>query len=61
MLNVAISTNGKDFKPVLTLERSKGEYSYPAVIQISDSRVHITYTYKRQSVKHVVLYPKEIE
>lgn len=61
MLNVAISTDGKDWKPVLTLERSKGEYSYPAVIQTSDSRVHITYTYKRQSVKHVVLDPKEIE
>jgi len=61
MLNVAISNNGKDWKPVLTLERAKGEYSYPAVIQASDGRVHIMYTYKRQSVKHVILNPKQIK
>jgi len=58
MLNVALSRDGKTWKPVLTLERSPGEYSYPAVIQASDGRVHITYTYQRKSVKHVVLDPK---
>jgi len=61
MLNVAISNNGKNWRPVLILERAKGEYSYPAVIQASDGRVHITYTYKRQSVKHVILNPKQIK
>ena len=60
MLNVAISHNGEDWNPVLTLERDKGEYSYPAVIQTSDGAVHITYTFRRQSVKHVVLDPNEI-
>jgi predicted neuraminidase len=60
MLNVALSEDGKNWKPVLTLERSRGEYSYPAVIQTADGKVHITYTYQRQSVKHVVLDPKEI-
>ena len=32
MLNIAISNDGKDWEPVMTLEKSKGEYSYPAVI-----------------------------
>ncbi len=61
MLNVAISQDGKNWKPILTLEKARGEYSYPAVIQASDGKVHITYTYQRRSVKHVVLDPKQIE
>lgn len=61
MLNVAISNNGEDWKPVLTLERASGEYSYPAVIQASDGRVHITYTYQRKSVKYVILDPTKIK
>ena len=61
MLNVAISKNGADFKQVLTLERDKGEFSYPAVIQTADGKIHITYTYQRQSVKHVMLNPTQIE
>jgi len=58
---VAVSRDGLDWKPVLTLERSQGEYSYPAVIQTSDGRVHITHTYQRQSVKHVVLDPAGLD
>ena len=57
MLNVAVSEDGVLWKPVLTLERQRGEYSYPAVIQAADGRVHITYTYQRQSVKYVVVDP----
>ncbi|MHC4404360.1 MAG: sialidase family protein, partial [Planctomycetota bacterium] len=57
MLNVAVSTDGRDWTPVLTLERSESEYSYPAVIQSSDGKVHVTYTFRRQAVKHVVLDP----
>tara|TARA_R100000789_G_scaffold79247_1_gene74427 strand:+ start:693 stop:1871 length:1179 start_codon:yes stop_codon:yes gene_type:complete len=60
MLNVAISQNGKNWTPVLTLEKERGEFSYPAVIQTRDGLVHITYTWMRQSVKHVVLDPAKI-
>lgn len=60
ILNVALSTDGIKWKPVLTLENQKGEYSYPAVIQTSDGMVHITYTYRRESVKHVVIDPRDL-
>ena len=57
MLNVALSKDGKRWQPVLTIERERGEFSYPAVIQASDGKVHITYTWKRETIKHVVLDP----
>jgi SSS family solute:Na+ symporter len=60
MLNVAVSFNGTEWIPVLTLERQKDEFSYPAVIQASNGLVHITYTYKRQTIKHVVIDPEKL-
>ncbi|MBS0201827.1 MAG: exo-alpha-sialidase [Planctomycetes bacterium] len=59
-LNVAVSTDGKDWQAAVVLEREPGEYSYPAVIQTSDGLVHITYTWKRQKVRHVVVDPKQL-
>jgi predicted neuraminidase len=56
-LNVAVSRDGKKWEPLAVLEKEPGEYSYPAVIQTSDGLVHITYTWKRQRIKHVVLDP----
>ena len=59
-LNVAISKDGQQWHPVVTLESTPGEYSYPAVIQGKDGRIHITYTWKRQRVRHVVLDPGKL-
>lgn len=60
-LNVAVSRDGQAWQPALVLETEPGEYSYPAIIQTADGLVHITYTWKRQRVKHVVVDPaKEI-
>lgn len=61
-LAVALSDDGLTWKRVLTLEtepRTSG-YAYPAVIQASDGRVHITYTFGRQVIKHAVLDPKKL-
>lgn len=62
MLNVAISNNGTDWRPVLTLENEpiKDGYAYPAVIQSSDGLVQITYTYNRRSIKHVIVDPHKL-
>jgi len=56
-LNVALSQNGRDWQATLILEKDPGEYSYPAVIQTRDGHVHITYTWKRQRIKHVEMGP----
>jgi predicted neuraminidase len=60
-LNVAISKDGVNWQAAAVLENSPGEYSYPAVIQSVDGKVHITYTWKRQRIKHVVLDPAKLE
>jgi predicted neuraminidase len=59
-LNVALSADGKKWSAAVALETTPGEYSYPAVIQTRDGLVHITYTWKRQRVKHVVLDPAKL-
>lgn len=59
-LSVAVSLDGREWKAALVLESGPGEYSYPAVIQTSDGLVHITYTWKRLRIKHVILDPNKI-
>jgi alpha-L-rhamnosidase len=54
-LSVAISTDGKKWEEILQLETEPGEFSYPAVIQSADGKVHITYTWKREKIRHVEL------
>jgi predicted neuraminidase len=56
-LELAMSTDGKAWSSVAVLEDAAGEYSYPAMIQARDGAVHVTYTWKRERIKHVVLDP----
>ncbi len=60
-LALAVSKDGNKWCNVLVLEDSPGEYSYPAQIQSKDGLVHITYTWKRERIKHVVIDPSLIE
>jgi len=63
ILNVAVSENGTQWNAAVLLENDPakdGEYSYPAVIQTSDGMIHITYTWNRKLIKHVVIDPAKI-
>lgn len=59
-LAVARSKDGKTWQDLVTLETNPGEYSYPAVIQTRDGLVHITYTWKRQKIRHTVIDPSKL-
>jgi len=54
-LEVAVSDDGRAWQRAVVLEDAPGEYSYPAMIQARDGRVHVTYTWRRERIKHVVL------
>lgn len=57
-LNVAVSSDGRAWQAALVLENTPvAEFSYPAVIQTRDGLVHITYTWKRERITHVVVDP----
>ncbi len=63
ILNLAVSDDGINWKAGVLLENDPDndtEYSYPAIIQTSDGMIHITYTWNRKMVKHVVVDPSKI-
>uniref|UniRef100_UPI0032162B93 sialidase family protein n=1 Tax=uncultured Draconibacterium sp. TaxID=1573823 RepID=UPI0032162B93 len=64
ILNLAISKDGITWEAGVLLEYDPdkdSEYSYPAVIQTKDGMVHITYTWNRKLIKHVVIDPDKLK
>ncbi|WDQ16055.1 sialidase family protein [Rhodopirellula sp. P2] len=60
-LTLSVSTDGEEYREVAVLENEpRGEFSYPAIIQAEDGKLHITYTWKRQKIKHVIFDPSAI-
>jgi predicted neuraminidase len=59
-LNIAVSIDGTSWTPAVTLETEPGEFSYPAIIQASDGKVHVTYTWNRKKIAHAVIDPAKI-
>jgi predicted neuraminidase len=60
-LHIAISTDeGNTWSNPLLLEAGDGEYSYPAIIQSANGFLHITYTWRRSRIRHVVIDPLDL-
>jgi len=55
-LSIVVSAdNGKSWKVLKILEQKEGkEYSYPSIAESSNGLYHITYTYERKKIKHIV-------
>jgi predicted neuraminidase len=62
VINLAISDDGIEWKAAAVIERADtGEFSYPAMIQTKDGLVHMTYTWNRKKIRHVVIDPGKLE
>lgn len=60
-IHLAVSRDdGERWSPPSVLEEGPGEYSYPAVIQSADGAVHVTYTWRRTHIRHLVIDPAEL-
>jgi predicted neuraminidase len=60
-LHLVISTDeGDTWGDPVVLESGQGEFSYPAVIQSADGLLHITYTWRRTHIRHLVVDSRKL-
>jgi predicted neuraminidase len=62
-LNLARSKDdGKTWEMVARVEEAaSSEFSYPALIQTSDGKLHLAYTWNRRHIKHLSFDPKKFK
>jgi len=60
-IHLAVSPDdGETWGEPFVLEDGQGEFSYPAVIEAADGRVHVTYTWRRTHIRHLVIDPDRL-
>lgn len=60
-IHLALSRDGgATWSAPTLLESGPGEYSYPAVIQAADGAIHITYTWHRTRIRHLIVDPARL-
>ena len=58
-LSIAVSDDGTHWRHALTLENSPiSQYSYPAIIQGKDGKLHVVYTWRRLRIAYKEIDPK---
>lgn len=62
ILTLAVTEDGVNWEAAAVLEYRTGavQYSYPSIIQTRDGLVHISYSWHRKRIKHVVIDPAKI-
>ena len=60
-IHIAVSSDdGATWTDPLVLEDGPGEFSYPAVVQAKSGQLHVTYTWKRKRIRHLVIDPSAL-
>jgi len=61
ILNLAVSNDSRHWTSGFVLEEGTGEFSYPAIVQARDGLVHVTYSWNRRRIRHVVIDPTRLK
>ena len=62
VIHLAMSEDGQNWWAAAIIEQApEGEFSYPSMIQTKDGLVHMTYTWNRQRVRHMVVDPQGLK
>lgn len=57
-IHIAVSSDdGATWTDPAVLEDGPGEFSYPAIVQARSGHLHVTYTWQRKRIRHLVIDP----